>query len=266
MSGDNATENSFYESDPTDPSRFVSMGHTRGPWSEHHQHGGPPAALLVRAAEGAIDARGFQLAQVSLDLVRPVPVAPVRVEARVERAGRRVQLVEAVLLSDDGALLAEARATFVRRDAVQAPACRTTGLPGPHECEPFAFPFASHPVGYQSAMDTRLASREWGGPSCVMWMRAKVALVRDEPPSPSALALLCADASSGVAPPLDVGAYTFPNATLVAHFTREPVGAWVAVDASSLAGPEGLGLARATLHDELGPFGASAQSLVVSAR
>jgi hypothetical protein len=261
-----ATERSFYESDASDPTRFGSTGHTRGPWSEHHQHGGPPAALLVRAAEGAIDAQAFQLAQLSLDLVRPVPVAPVHVRTQVHRPGRRVQLVQAELHAHDGTLLAEGRATFVRRDAVPAPACRAIGLPGPHECEPFAFPFASHPVGYQSAMETRLASREWGVPSCVMWMRAKVALVNDEPPSPSSLALLCADAASGVAPPLDVGAHTFPNATLVVHFTREPAGAWIALDASSLAGPEGLGLARATLYDEHGPFGASAQSLVVSAR
>src|SRR3981081_160852 len=39
-----------------DRSRLMATALTRGPWSNEHQHGGPPAALLAGAMERAGDA------------------------------------------------------------------------------------------------------------------------------------------------------------------------------------------------------------------
>ena len=54
------------------------------------------AARRARSS-GCEDAAEFQVGRVTFEILRPVPIGPVAVEARVVRPGRRVQLVEASL-------------------------------------------------------------------------------------------------------------------------------------------------------------------------
>ncbi|MGN6557119.1 MAG: acyl-CoA thioesterase domain-containing protein, partial [Solirubrobacterales bacterium] len=84
----------FYE---RDGDFFRATELTRGPWDPGAQHAGPPAALLGYALEELPKAEEFQVGRVTFEILRPVPIAPVRVEARVVRPGRRVQMVEAEL-------------------------------------------------------------------------------------------------------------------------------------------------------------------------
>uniref|UniRef100_UPI0037C62A9D acyl-CoA thioesterase domain-containing protein n=1 Tax=Nocardioides terrisoli TaxID=3388267 RepID=UPI0037C62A9D len=79
---------------------FESTSATAGPWSRKAQHGGPPAALLGRALERLEPQLDRVLGRFSMDLLGPVPVGPVSVEARVLRPGRSVSLREAVLYDD----------------------------------------------------------------------------------------------------------------------------------------------------------------------
>ena len=60
-----------------DGERFISSELTRGPWSNQHQHGGPPCALLGRAlSRHGDEADAFFLARMTVELLRPVPIAP----------------------------------------------------------------------------------------------------------------------------------------------------------------------------------------------
>ena len=59
---------------PLGDGRFAATEHTRGPWSDQHQHGGPPAALLAHGMEALLPA-GVQLARITFELPRPVPIA-----------------------------------------------------------------------------------------------------------------------------------------------------------------------------------------------
>ena len=68
---------------------------TRGPWDPDSQHAGPPAALIGREIE-RLDGEGArQVGRITFEILRAVPIAPLRVEARVVRPGRSVELVEA---------------------------------------------------------------------------------------------------------------------------------------------------------------------------
>src|SRR5699024_4840564 len=67
---------------------------TRGPWNPAHQHAGPPSALLARAVEAAAGIAGGQVARLAVDVLRPVPLEPLRCTARVTRGGRRVEQLE----------------------------------------------------------------------------------------------------------------------------------------------------------------------------
>jgi hypothetical protein len=58
----------------------------------------------------------------------------------------------------------------------------------------------------------------------------------------------------------------FPNLDLTAHLYRTPDGEWLGFDTTVTFGPAGLGLTSTVLHDERGPIGTIAQSLVVRPR
>src|SRR5829696_6454827 len=84
---------------PSGPDRFRATELTQGPWEVGLQHAGPPAALLGRAVEGHSDRAGLQVARVTFEILRAVPIAELEVTTRPLRGGRSVELVEASLLA-----------------------------------------------------------------------------------------------------------------------------------------------------------------------
>jgi acyl-coenzyme A thioesterase PaaI-like protein len=93
----------------------------RGPWHPGAQHGGAPAALLMRAFEQLDDlGADVQIARVTYELLRPVPLGELRVDAAIVRPGRRVQLLEASLFTPDGTEVVRSRAVRVARAPVSA--------------------------------------------------------------------------------------------------------------------------------------------------
>jgi hypothetical protein len=66
---------------PVAEDRFESAEYTRGPWDAGAQHAGPPAALLGRAIERAVEAKarpGMRVARLTYDIARPVPMRATR--------------------------------------------------------------------------------------------------------------------------------------------------------------------------------------------
>ncbi|HZU75817.1 MAG TPA: acyl-CoA thioesterase domain-containing protein, partial [Dehalococcoidia bacterium] len=96
-----------------DGDHFVPSEDTRGPWDPSAQHAGPVAALLGRALEQLPAETPARIARLTLEVLRPVPLAPLTVTAGVERAGRKVQLLQASMHSGD-VEVARARAVRIR--------------------------------------------------------------------------------------------------------------------------------------------------------
>jgi hypothetical protein len=70
---------------------FVPTELTRGPWGPDAQHAGPPAAREVERLDGGDDRH---VARITFEILRAVPIAPLRVEARIVRPGRSVEYDE----------------------------------------------------------------------------------------------------------------------------------------------------------------------------
>src|SRR3954454_14006884 len=81
------------------PGRFAGSSATAGPWSAGSQHGGPPSALLGWALERHEPREGLRIARVTVELLRPVPVAELRVDVRTVRSARRAELLEGEIRS-----------------------------------------------------------------------------------------------------------------------------------------------------------------------
>jgi Thioesterase-like superfamily len=103
---------SFYE---PDGELYIATELTRGPWDPGAQHAGPPSALIGREIErlggGRIGGDGppAQVGRLTYEILRSVPIAPLRVQAEVVRPGRRVELVRATLSDEAGEALIRAQ-------------------------------------------------------------------------------------------------------------------------------------------------------------
>lgn len=240
---------------------LIATASTRGPWSNDHQHAGPPSALLVRACEAA--APGMAVARVTVEMLRPVPIGAVRVSVDVEKPGRKAVVLRATLEADGVACLL-ARVLMVRVADVGAPvAADSPPDTQADQALPYSFDFFRHAVGYHTAVEMRAARGTWGSGAMACWMRQRVPLVAGESPTGAQRALVVADAGSGVSAALDPRRFGFVNADLTVHLVREPAGEWLMLDALTTIGPDGRALADTGLYDAHGRFGTGAQSLVV---
>lgn len=257
----------FFELDGT---RAVPSELTRGPWDADSQHAGPPAALLGHVMERlpTPDGAPMRVGRVTYEILKPVPIAPLEVEARIERDGRRVQMLSASLHAE-GTEVMRARAWRLREQEVELPAGLLPGPPdhGPADGAPGDFFPTGSDVGYHSAVEYRFVTGSFVEPGpATVWMRTRVPVVAGERISPLSRVLVVADSGNGVSATLDWRRFLFINVDLTVHLHRLPAGEWVCLDAVTLPQPDGVGLADAALFDERGPLGRAAQTLLVAPR
>jgi Thioesterase-like superfamily len=256
-------------SDPlftSDGQRFHPTEHTRGPWDPRAQHGGPPAALMARSIEALPADAPMSMARLTVEILRPIPLAPLTVAARIERPGRRVQLCSAVLSSGE-VELCRASAWRIRRLETPLPeasaAAGETGIPPPQEGERHD-PESEQPAFHRTGVELRFVRGSFfaRGPSTV-WIRLLHPVVDAEPPSPWMRVVCAADFGNGVSAVMDFRHGLFINTDLSVYLDREPDSDWICLDAQTLLGPHGRGLAESALHDEHGRIGRSLQTLLV---
>ncbi len=241
---------------------------TVGPWSPDSQHGGPVAALLGRAVEAIATPVPMQVMRLTVELLRPVPLAPLEIATSVLRMGTRVGFVEASV-SAGGAVVATSRALMIRvgeatvPEPEQWPATPTEPLaatPRPRSA-------GDPPAFHLDAMEMRFARGSWeaGGPA-VVWERLAVPVVAGEEPSPLQRAAAAADSGNGISRVVPFSDYVFVNPDLTVALWRPPAGEWVGLDVRTRLDGRGWGQAESLLFDPVGPCGRAVQSLYVQGR
>lgn len=250
---------------------YASTDLTRGPWHPDHQHGGPPIALAARCIERAAAALQLtHVARLTANLLRPIPIAELAVEVRTDYAGRNVAHFSARMTAG-GKDVARFTAVAQRQAGLEIPA----ELPGhplpqaPRSLEhspPAPFLFASKTTGYHDLIEGRIAQGvAFRGPSAV-WFRLRHALVAGEAPSGLQRVAVAADSGNGISAILDFHRYIFVNSDLTINLLRQAQGEWICIDARTLLGPDGGGLAEARIFDAGGLVGRSTQSLAIRLR
>jgi hypothetical protein len=263
----------FYE---PDRDGFVATDATRGPWDPDAQHASPPAALIGREIErlgggrmGGGEGPPAQIGRITYEIVRSVPIGPVRVSAEVVRPGRRVEMVEAALTDREGTDLIRARGWRVRTDELEfeTPEGFPDPPPGPERGETKPFFDTGMDVGYHTSMEYRFAQgafREPGPATC--WLKLGIDLVAGEKPTPLQRLLAAADTGNGISATLDWRKFVFINVDLSVHIHRLPDGEWICLDAVTLPERTGIGMADTRLFDERGALGRAVQTLLIAPR
>lgn len=247
--------------------RFISTDWTIGPWSRESQHAGPPAALLGWAIERAVGRADLQVARITCEILRPVPVAPLQLRSEVIRPGRSVALASASLSDDRGEVM-RAQGWLIRTAELDLERV-VHGDPPPGTLEE-ALPIDTFPTeerSYLTAMEWRSVKGGFlePGPAAV-WARMRHPLIEGEETTPLSRALTLADSGNGISATLDFSRWVFINPDLTVYLHRLPAGEWVCLDARTTIEPTGIGLATSTLSDVNGVLGRGSQSLFVGPR
>jgi len=239
-----------------------------GPWNPGMQHGGAPASLAVWVAENVPAAGPMRVARLTLDLLRPVPVAPLRIRSEILREGKKIQLV-AVHLEANGVEVARASVLKVRAGGPEFAAIeRADALdvaPPEQGAERRAPERSAQSFGAGATL--RTVKGEFGQPGpAAIWFRYDRTLVEGHVNSPAMRAAAIADFSNGISSELDFSRWIFINADLSVSLSRNPEGEWILLDAQTWLGNDGGGIAAARLADRKGYFGRAVQNLVVEKR
>ena len=245
--------------------RVFTSEHAGGPWNPSMQHGGAPSSLVVWAAERIPSPQPMHVVRLTIDLMRPVPVAPLTIEIEVVREGRKIQLC-AVRLFAEGVEVVRAAVLKVRSQAIDLPNTvveMTLDVPGPEagRDEP--------QVSNKFLAGVSMRAVKGGflrlGPGAI-WFRPNRPIVEGSSISQAMRAALAADCSNGVGSVLDFTKWIFINADLTVTLARQPVGDWILLNSEMMLGADGAGLAVSRLGDVQGYFGSAIQCLVVEPR
>ena len=250
---------------------FQAAPLTRGPWDERMMHGGAPSALLAHAIEQTEPGAELAVTRLTVEFLGGVPVGPVAVATSLAKPGKRFQVVEATLQAD-GRTACLARAVRVRRAAMPdaaalpPPLRGAAALPGSDTGQPWLPFVAGDDLFYPGATEIVLVGGATGSGHAIAWIRLRGELLPGVAPSPLVRACAAADFSNGLSAILPFEEWLFVNTELTVHLHREPAGEWIGLDAQTVSGAAGIGLASGVLHDLGGPFGTCAQSLFVERR
>ena len=245
---------------------YIPSPHSTGPWDRRAQHAGAPAALLGGAVERLETDVPMQVARFTLELQRPVPVAPLQVSAQVVRPGRRVQLCNASAFAA-GEEVCRASVWRIRVTDLRLPVAQVSAamIGTPETAELFLEP--GEPTLHRTGMEIRFSRGSFETPgNSTAWFRLRCPVVAGEEPSPLQRLLAAADFGNGISAPLDYLTYLYINTELTVHLHRYPVGEWVCLDSHTTVETTGIGLAQSSLYDLHGPLGRGAQALLIDWR
>ena len=267
---------------PLGDGRFEPTDATTSPWDASAQHGGPPTALLATCLDDAFGRPAMRVARISTDFLGPVLRTALRVETRLVRPGKRVQLSEATMWAGDRAV-AMARVWHLATtgevpgtgggngagDGGGAGGSSQVGVPADLP-EPQAQRYfgGDSSWGYGRATEWRMVSGGFGRTTGAgdVWTRLRIPLVAGRPLDGLARFAVIADSANGLSAPKSMRDWWFIPPGVTMHLHRYPVGEWVRLTAASDPGEDGIGLTEGTLADALGRCGTVTQALLVAPR
>jgi hypothetical protein len=240
---------------------------TEGPWSPDAQHGGPPAGLLAGAIERCPAEPGMVVARITIELLRPVPLQPLRLASEVVRPGRKVQLVASALWHGDTEV-ARALGLKIRGTDLDLPyqQPQVDPMPGPEEGREATF-FANPGRFATEAVEIEMLAGDFAEAGAGQaWLRLRVPLVEGEETTGVERVAAAADFGNGVSNLAGTERnWVFINPDLEIRMTRPPEGEWIYLDSETRISPGGAGIASSTIADHRGWLGLAAQSLFVDA-
>ncbi|MDA8278273.1 MAG: thioesterase family protein [Actinomycetota bacterium] len=251
-----------------DQDHFVANKATIGPWSPNAQHGGPPCALLIDEMMRRSPGDGREVAKISIEFLRPVPLGKVEVKVREVRGGYKVSLVEGELIVDGTASLM-ARMWWRRGQLGRSPEVQ-------NESADVLTPVQFHQLPVAPLVEFPYISNiEWrferGGfyemGDARVHCTPRIPLVFGREASGVSEMLLMLDSANGLSQVLPIGRWTFvPVDMMVSLLSLPTPSVPFTLDAKSEISETGGGITRCTVTQGGRLIARSLQSLFVEPR
>jgi hypothetical protein len=242
-----------------DGDTFVPTSIARGPWGQTIS-GNFVGGLLGHAIELAAGDPDFQPARLTVDLLRPAALAPVRVDTTVARAGKRLRLVHA-LVTQSETVVARASALFLRRGEQPADEIWTSPVtmpPPPPTPDPVPDGLTVLVWTYGKNTDSPgpdfgLSGWQHAGPKYI-WVRDIRPVFDGRPLSPFTRAAMAGDMTSSLTHYGTAG-LSFINADYTLTLSRLPEGPYIGLAALTHYSHAGVATGVAAIVDQFGPIG-----------
>ncbi len=232
-------------------------------------------ALFARAAEEAAAEADMRVVRLTVDLFRPVPLAPLDLTWRFVRKGGRLANVEASLTPPgENEPISRAIAVLLRETPGQAPSWEAPSAPPPPPDtleSATLMPKAARdvaPPGFHWSFDIRMTEDEHGPAA---WITSPLDLCPGEPMTPIQRSAAVADLTFGLSGRILLDRHQVAtnrprimmiNTDTTLYWQRPPQGDWFAFRHAMLADEDGVGIAETVLYDRAGRLGRSLQALV----
>jgi Thioesterase-like superfamily len=243
-----------------DGESLVPAPMAQGPWGNTisgHILGG----LAGWAVEQACPEPDLQPARLTVDMLRPTLMAPVRVHTEVRRVGRRIKVVDTDITQNDQ-IVCRATSVFLRRGEhpdgqVWTPAAAMPPMPQGPPTIPENMPFELWAYG----LDTETGAlggthREWQQAHSrkYAWVREVRQLIEGREMTPFTRVALAADVTSALTH-WGTDGLRYINADFTLSLSRSPDGEFVGLACDGHNGADGVASGAATLFDGHGPIG-----------
>jgi hypothetical protein len=246
-----------------DGAAFAPTTMARGPWGSSISGnfvGGIFGHVIERSVVVDAGDPDLQPARLTVDLLRPAAMAPVRVSTSIVRRGRRLVLVEAEMTQSD-TVVAKASALFLRRGEQPPGAVWTSPVTMPPVPPEFDVGLDTVPmVIWAYGKDPNVAGRsfdltEWqhDGPKFV-WLRDIKPLIDGEPMTAFARAAMAGDVASSLTH-YGTDGLCFINADYTLALSRLPEGPDIGLAALTHSSHGGVATGTAAMFDRRGPVG-----------
>jgi hypothetical protein len=242
-----------------DGDEFVPTSIAKGPWG-FSISGNFVGGLLGYAVERDAGDPELQPARLTVDLLRPAAMAPLRARTEVVRHGRRLKLVHAELTQSD-VVVAQASALMLRRGEqppgevwssdVTMPPLPPEPDGSPDDVSMWIWAYGREPNLAGLSFDLTA----WGhdGPKYV-WMRDVKPMVAGHSMTPLTRVAMAGDVASSLTHYGTAGLH-YINADYTVALSRLPVGADIGLAALTHTSAEGVACGSAVMFDRQGPIG-----------
>jgi Thioesterase-like superfamily len=246
---------------------FLRVGHeyvgtmlTQGGWDPNAANGGTVLALIGHCLDEVPTLVPMTLSRFTADIHRPVPIGqPLRVESKVLREGKKIQIVELRLVAGDLERV-RVNALRLRNESIGDGVLSSTSnaRPGdallPHDQALDVQTLTAGMPGFLGAVDLRRVKTA-NGQSSGTWVRLKADVVAGSPIGPCARLAATFDFANLIGMAEHPAFVTMINPDMNAHVLREPTGEWTAITGETRFNTSlGRGVSSATLSDTEGVF------------
>ncbi len=251
------------EEDKSTTSYYQCNKASQGAWNPHEQHMAAATGIICAELEQFSPAtENMRFGRIGLDIWGLIHFGEFSITTKVIRAGKTIQLIEAVMESKGQTCIVARAWKMLTQDTQQIEGLSDQKIINPTDL-PIYPEIKNWPGGFIESVDVRFAKKPEAGEG-VVWVTNDLEMIEGKKTSDFVHLIGMIDIANGIAPRQDPAlGWMFPNLDLQIYMYRMPQGKWLGLKVCQQYGADGIGLTSSILHDEIGPFGRSEQVLTL---